>query len=294
MPLSADDALEVIQAAIVGFVAESNHALPSMARESAAVSAASNSECRFRCSLLLYFLQFLRSSSFSCSRQIFEDTLMPPSADSADIGQLACERLCELLERLARQGISQQQVAVRAGIPPQYLSDIKNGRRPMTELVARRIGHEFQVNYEWLLGLSDTFEPIAVRGATQPESSGNWLPVFPHPITGNPQSHSKNDGTALQISGAAAAKLGLLKWPYILRFGADDHLNRLKRGDLILISQSSSDNAEIHVVECRRQLVLARRKSNGTWERLAKGERLPADTPVVGYCVGIVWSDLSC
>lgn len=218
---------------------------------------------------------------------------MSQDSESVDIGQLAGERLCELLEQFAQQGISQQQVAIRAGIPPQYLSDIKNGRRPMTELVARRIGHEFQVNYEWLLGMNDTIEPIVLRTSTQPQSSGNLLPVFPHPITGDPQIHPKCDGTGLPVTGAAAAKLGLLKWPYVLRFGADDCRNRLKKGDFVLISQSLSDDAEIHVVEYRRKLFLARKKTDGTWERLAQGEKLPASTPVAGYCVGIVWSDLT-
>ncbi len=223
----------------------------------------------------------------------FWDFSMPPDSDSFHPGELGLERLCDLLERLTQQGISQQQVAIRAGIPPQYLSDIKNGRRPMTELVARRIGHEFQVNYEWLLGTSDTIEPVVLRTSTQQQSGGNWLPVFPHPITGDPQCHHKWDGTGLQVAGAAAAKLGRLNWPYILRFGADDTRNRLKRGDLVLISQSLSEDAEIHVVECRRQFVLARKKPDGTWERLAKGDRLPASTPVAGYCVGIIWSDLT-
>ncbi|GDY11106.1 hypothetical protein LBMAG52_45940 [Planctomycetia bacterium] len=218
---------------------------------------------------------------------------MSQDSESVDIGQLAGERLCELLEQFAQQGISQQQVAIRAGIPPQYLSDIKNGRRPMTELVARRIGHEFQVNYEWLLGMNDTIEPIVLRTSTQPQSSGTLLPVFPHPITGDPQIHPKCDGTGLPVTGAAAAKLGLLKWPYVLRFGADDCRNRLKKGDFVLISQSLSDDAEIHVVEYRRKLFLARKKTDGTWERLAQGEKLPASTPVAGYCVGIVWSDLT-
>lgn len=219
---------------------------------------------------------------------------MPPNTDISDVGQLCRERLCQLIEHLALLGVSQQQVALRAGVPPQYLSDIKNGRRPMTELVARRIGHEFHLNYEWLLTLSDTLDPIVLHTATHASPSvGTFLPVFSDPISGDPQSHSKWDGTSLQITGAAAAKLFVLKWPYVLRFGNNDARGRLRRSDLVLISQSLSDDAEIHVVEYRRQFVLARKKLDGSWERLAKRAKLPASTPVAGYCVGIVWSDLS-
>ena len=38
----------------------------------------------------------------------------------------------------AAQGITQQVIARRCNIPPQYLSDLKGGRRRMAELVARR------------------------------------------------------------------------------------------------------------------------------------------------------------
>lgn len=49
---------------------------------------------------------------------------------------LSAQRLSDLLESLAERGLNQAQVAVKAGLPPQYVSDIKRSRRPMTELVA--------------------------------------------------------------------------------------------------------------------------------------------------------------
>ncbi len=69
---------------------------------------------------------------------------------------LAARRLRELLQSLSDQGISQAQVARRAIVPAQHLSGVKNSRRPLTELFARRLGEEFGVDYYWLLGLQDS------------------------------------------------------------------------------------------------------------------------------------------
>lgn len=214
-----------------------------------------------------------------------------PNPSSSD--ELALQRLHHLLERLTRQGVQQHVVAAQAGLPPQYLSDIKNGRRPLTELVARRIGQKYSVNYEWLIGRSDSMEPSAISAAPMSTASGGvWLPVFPHPVEGEPRTLPIWDGAGMEITGAAASKLVLTKWPYILRFGSVDGRGRVQKGDLILISQSFTDHAEIYVVRCGRELFLARQNPDESWERLATGKKL-GTCRVAGYCVGIIWSDLS-
>jgi len=55
----------------------------------------------------------------------------------------------------------------------------------------------------------------------------------------------------MEIVGAAAAKLVLAKHPFLLRFGHNDIHGRLRKGDFVLISQTRSDHAEIHVVLLR-------------------------------------------
>ena len=66
---------------------------------------------------------------------------------------LPARRLVELLQRLGEKGISQAQVARRANVPAQYVSDVRNERRTLTELFARRLAEEFHFDFEWLLGL---------------------------------------------------------------------------------------------------------------------------------------------
>ncbi len=210
---------------------------------------------------------------------------------------LASQRLSDLLELLSRQGLTQIQVASRANLPPQYVSDIKKGRRPMTELVARRLGEEFDVDFHWLLGTSGTMErpkpqSSAEMSAEMPAGSRSWLPLFPNPIEGEPRAHPAWDGTGVEIAGAAAAKLVLSKHPYVLRFGRADIEGRLRSGDLVLVSQASNDDAEIHVVRYRKKCFLARANEEGGWSRVADGNELPGDCPVTGHCVGVVWSPL--
>jgi len=209
---------------------------------------------------------------------------------------LATQRLNDLLELLAGQELTQIQIASRAGLPPQYISDIKKGRRPMTELVARRLGDEFDVDYQWLLGTSGSMERPKPRSAATSAAtsfcSSSWLPLFPNPIEGEPRAHPGWDGAGIEVAGAAAAKLVVSILPYVLRFGRADIEGRLRKGDLILISQVSNDDAEIHVVRYRKKCFLARANEEGGWSRVADGNKLPGDCPVTGHCVGVVWSPL--
>ncbi len=198
---------------------------------------------------------------------------------------LAIQRLIGFLQAQSKQGLTQQKVAVEAGIPHQYLSDIKGRRRPMTELVARRLGARFHTSHEWFMGLSDSVEPSLV-GAPR-----TWLPLFTHPIYGEPRAHPKWDGIGVEVGSAASAKVVPAEMPYVLKYQRIDVETKFQRGDLLLISQAESEEAEISVIEHRKKHYLARPKGNG-WERLANGDILPANAPVRGHAVAIIWSSL--
>ncbi len=204
---------------------------------------------------------------------------------------VAHERLIELLKELAEQGYTQAQVAAEAQLQPQYLSDIKRNTRPMTELVARRLEDGFGVNRQWLLGISDVREVGSVS-ESDGFDDGERLPVLNHPIEGDPYTNPAWDGSDREVTGLAVAKLSSLSYPYLLRFGNEDVEGRLRKYDLILISQSFAEEAPIHVVRYRKKLSLARRQLQEGWSRVANGAPLPADSPSVGHAVGIVWGSL--
>jgi transcriptional regulator with XRE-family HTH domain len=217
---------------------------------------------------------------------------MTDTPASLPLQNLSRRRLADFLQRLAQQGLTQQQVASRANLPPQYLSDLKCGRRPMTELVARRLGEEFDINHHWLLGTSNTMEPPESRsGHSAALPAGNWLPVLNIPIEGKPRANLAWDRTMVELSGAVADMLVQAQFPYALRFGHNDVEGRLRKNDLVLISQSESPDAEIFVVRSKSKLFLARR-GEAAWLRVANGSVLPSNCPVVGHCVGIIWGSL--
>ena len=148
------------------------------------------------------------------------------------------------------------------------------------------------MNFEWLLGTSDSIVPPQLASAATPANNITWLPLFTHPIEGEPRAHPTWDGAGIEVAGVAAAKLLLAKLPYVLRFGGGDNQGRLQKGDLILISQDSNDDAPIQVVSYRKKSFLARANDDGTWERVANGNKLPDHCGVTGHCVGVVWSPL--
>lgn len=198
--------------------------------------------------------------------------------------ELAIGRLNDFLKLFSERGVTQVQIAGRAAVPVSYLSDVKQGRRPMTELLARRLADEFDVNYRWLMGMESSMARPRI---------GAWVPIFSHPIEGEPRAHPKWNGMGLEIAGAAVAKLVVAVQPYVLRFGHNDVEGRLCRGDLVLISQTPNPGAEISVVCHRKKSFLARsHKRNGSWTRIATREKLPGECPIIGHCMGIVWASL--
>lgn len=210
------------------------------------------------------------------------------SASSDRTASVTTARLRELLDELALQYDTQQEIAANAGLTPQLLADLKQGRRPLTELVARRLADEYGVSFEWLLGRSEVKQSGLARS-----SGGMRLPLFQDPIAGDPLNSPRWDGVGVEVSGHVVAAIARAKWPYVLKFGSADTQGRLRRGDLVLVSQSVCPEAEIQVVKSRIKLYLARRQEAGHFVRVANEELLPAESPVVGYCVAIIWSALA-
>jgi plasmid maintenance system antidote protein VapI len=214
--------------------------------------------------------------------------------DELPLHELQVQRFTKLLESLAKEGISQRAAALRVNVPAQYVSDVKNGRRALTELFARRLAEEFGVDYQWLLGVRGS---IGVSQSSISASSSDarkvWLPVFSHPVSGEPQALAIWDGVSVELAGAAAVKVLMADRPYVLRFGADDRHGLLKKNDLVLVSQAVNPAAELQVLKEGTKMFLARRDADERWETVSttgtiRGHRVF----VAGHCLGIVWRAL--
>jgi len=71
------------------------------------------------------------------------------------------QRLGELLDLLGKKSISQTEVAIRAKVPPQDLTDLQVVRRNLTELSCG-LQEEFEVDNLWLLDRREPIQPQRV------------------------------------------------------------------------------------------------------------------------------------
>ncbi len=201
-------------------------------------------------------------------------------------------RLKQVLDRLIEQGTTQQAIAQAVGVPSQYVSDVKSGRKRVAELFARRFADGYKFDYRWLL-TGEGNPPQFLNGTPQaPAPAPVRLPLFDHPIYGRPQTVPEWNGAMLELSAAAAAQAWAAKEPYIVRFAKNDTEGRLRQHDLVLVSQTVNVHAQIEVVRYRRQCFFARREPDGTFRRIATGQLLGPGAEAVGHCVGIVWGVL--
>jgi transcriptional regulator with XRE-family HTH domain len=222
------------------------------------------------------------------------DSIKPIGEDSDK--ERRRERLNVLLDRLQAQGITQREVGVRTGVGSQYVSDLRAGRRAVTELFARRMGEEFNFDFLWLLtGAGDLRRPSALDPgeATSSRSPGVvLLPLLRCPELGDPRATASWDGSLFELTGQPAAIAARAVNPYVLRLGHGDYGGQLQLGDLLLVSQAAEAQAPLAVVRQRDILSIARLTDGGKWRSLETGKLVPGSVEPVARCVGLVWRPL--
>jgi len=209
----------------------------------------------------------------------------------------ACEsqgrvsRLAQVLERLAGRGIKQQKVAFELSIPTQYLSDLKHGRRTLSEQFARRFAEVYRVSAAWLLHGEGPCDLPDLGAVPAQPVGGCLLPVLSAPDQGDPRHSPHWDGGLVALSGAAAAAAERAKLPFVLRIGADIPSGRVRRNDLVLCCQELRNDAALVIVRAKGTAVLAEAAGKDGYKTLASGRSIPGAEPI-GYCIGIVWAQL--
>ena len=214
---------------------------------------------------------------------------MPGTTASSD-GPAKNRRLEQLLQQLADQGATQQQVARQLNVPPSYLSDVKLGRKTLSEQFARSFCNEFGVGLDWLLdGTGPQTKPQLASTAS---SAGPVLvPILAEPIVGDPQDVRAWDGSRVELAGAAATRAIRAYQSYVLRSPIDDKQGRIRQNDLLLIDQDTTELTSVVVVRDRENLVLAR-LTEKRFRAIDSGRVISGSPSVVGICVGIVWAGL--
>ncbi len=205
-------------------------------------------------------------------------------------------RLGLVLAMLRESGVSQHDIGVRTGVGSQYVSDVKNGRRALTELFARRLADEFGVDSRWLLtgiGVPPMSTLDQVAGTRRGRSPTVVLPVLPELVDGNPRAAACWDGTMVELGiPAAVAAVERAVDPYVLQLGHGDRDGRLRVRDLILISQAAEPEASLAVVRGDGFLRLVRCSRSGRWRDVENGDPLADNPEVIGRGIAIVWGSL--
>jgi transcriptional regulator with XRE-family HTH domain len=229
---------------------------------------------------------------FTLARTAFLERNIVLSSDSLDGRELSTKRFAEFLSEITeKKNINQQDLAVRLGIASQYISDLKAGRRGIGAVVARRLEDEFNYPRGWFLAREDESQNARIdQDLTSGRGVRTHLPVFRNPITGDPHTHPLWDGAEVEICGVAALRALAARWPYLLQFGSQDGHGRLRKNDLVLISQQLQGDTEIVVLKQANKAFLARRQKPRGWEALNDRNFVASDPDVIGHCLGIVWA----
>jgi transcriptional regulator with XRE-family HTH domain len=221
---------------------------------------------------------------------------MPEGGGAAGERRRRVERLKEVLLKVAREhGLSQKEIAARLGIPPQYLSDLKHNRRAVAELLARRFGQEFRIRHRWLLSGEGPMEAPPVQAGTTGGRGGRdivRLPVLGEPHVGNPLKSPSWDRSHIELTGPASAVARGCSQPYVLCVHCDERVGRLRKGDLILVSQAEDTGSRYQIVVHQKRPRLARLGRDRRLRLLQGGDPLPDHDRKVGHVPGLVWGAL--
>ena len=200
------------------------------------------------------------------------------------------ERFCDFLTWAKKRGMSQTEVADRLGVPRQYVTNVKMGDRILTELLARRIAQEFNLDFRWFLDGAGTM----VRPAMDPpgETDSIVLPLLAKLISGEPRRSPTWDGAVVTITGPALYAVGDSVHSYVYRVGDDDSSGRLKQGDLVLICQGDPENSpsKLVLLELGDRPTLAWSTDDGRWKSTRTGRAVSAESKIIGHCLGIIWA----
>lgn len=204
-------------------------------------------------------------------------------------------RFCEFLNWAKKEGISQTEVAKRLGVPRQYVTNVKAGSRVLTELFARRVAEEFDVDYLWLLrgtGAGIAQRP-SVASQSKPTSVADpiLLPLLYELFSGEPRRSPSWDGAMVSIAGPALYAASDSEHPYVYR--ADDcSTGRFKRGDLLLICQGEPESppSQLALLELGDKLTLAWSTNDGRWKSALTGRAVSTKSKIIGRCLGMIWS----
>ena len=109
---------------------------------------------------------------------------------------------------------------------------------------------------------------------------------------GDPLKSRFREPSHFELTGPAAIAAKHCARPYVLRVEHDGKGGRLRRGNLVLVSQTPDANSRYQIVVHRRLPRLVRLGGDRRLHLLDGGDPLSDNARRVGQCCGIVWAAL--
>jgi transcriptional regulator with XRE-family HTH domain len=226
---------------------------------------------------------------------LFKGISVRPSRSPDELKEQQKRAVYAMNLAMAERGFSQSALAREIGVERQYLWDVRNGHRSLTEPFAHRLAEVSGLSFVWIMygeGVPIRRQPGTASGSGQALA----LPVLSDLCAGDPRQVKGWDGSLLEVVGSAAALAAGAASPYLLRLSFDAPASLLRKGDILLISQEKKPTSrEIVIVERSRkagekaELLLVRRTGRGGFVSLDHGDAVRGEIEEIGQCLGLVW-----
>ena len=217
-----------------------------------------------------------------------------PGSDSQEkaVDQLATV----YTEMLNSIGLTGQKIAELSGTRPQYISDIKRRRRPLSRDMFLRTLTGLFGEHNWLISGDlnlDTQRIVALYPyISNPANDVYPLPVLQRPFMGPNMSVDDWDGKFICVASPIREAVKKMRDPYILHLPFNDKSGRLRKGDFLLINQVDAKESNYVLIKTGWGVKLVRKVGEG-FEDVESGEhKFDSDAQVIGNVTMLLMGEL--
>lgn len=199
-------------------------------------------------------------------------------------------------EMIGSIGLTGQRIAELSGTRPQYISDIKRRRRPLSRDMFMRTLLGLYGAQKWLISGDlklDTKRIIALYPyISNPESETYPLPVLQRPFMGPKMTADDWDGNFICVTSPLMERAKKMRNPYILHLPFNDKSGRLCKGDYLLIDQTDAKSSGYVLIKTGWGVKLVKRAGE-TFEDVESGEhKFESDAQIIGNVAMLIMGEL--
>lgn len=197
---------------------------------------------------------------------------------------------------LSSIGLTGQKIADLSGTRPQYISDIKRRRRPLSrEMYLRTLSGLFG-DHRWLISGDlhlDTQRIISLYPYITCQNTKTFpLPLMHRPFLGPKMSTEDWDGSFICVTSPIMEQAQGMRNPYVLALPFNDCSGRLRRGDHLLVDQTDNRLSEHVLIKTGWGVKLVRTQNDQYVDVESEDRRYPANAPIIGNVMMLLMGGL--